>query len=393
MKTSQKNTLSRDEARLGQYIRGQKYRLNFHSFINGLYAPVPAFQQTALIAPGKRFPDVSFYQGLIDWDQFRAQSDAVIIRAGQNVWVDVQFARNWKESKARGILRGTYWFYDDRIDPGRQADMWIALLRDDAPEMECWVDWEKSYGGAFGGLKNVVAMMQRVEAAGYRVGLYTGYYWFTGNSNALTNASQYAYLATKPLWLAWYTNNPANVLVPKPWRDLWLWQYGTPPVGTDYGTETVELDMNQFNGSEDVFYYFYGQGVPEGGSVDKYMTTTPALSTQLNIRSSGENLGTANDLGDFNIQPGDVIHVVEVNAANFARFDALYRNGAAVAMPASPSGQYWALITNWLMDTPFTPPTMASVFISHSFNDTLTLNGVTYTATFTVPNVEYKPNP
>lgn len=38
-------------------------------------------------------------------------------------------------------------------------------------------------------------------------------------------------------------------------------------------------------------------------------------------------------------------------------------------------------------------PTEPSVFISHTFNDTLTLNGVTYTATFTVPNVEYKPNP
>lgn len=94
--------------------------------------------------------------------------------------------------------------------------------------------------------------------------------------------------------------------------------------------------------------------------MDKYMKVTEAVTASLNIRTSGENLGTANDLGSFNLFEGDVIHVIDANAAHYQRFDKLYRNDILTELPISPTGQYWSLATDgvniWLMDTVYTPP-------------------------------------
>lgn len=228
----------------------------------------------------KEFPDVSFYQGNINWEVMRSRTDAVIIRGGQNTWEDPRFRRNWGEAKRLGMKRGTYWFYDDRTSPGAQAQLLASLLQDDLPEMEVWCDWEKSYGGSFAGLPNVVAFMQAIEdrLPDVQVGMYTGYYWFRENTSAITNASQFTYLKDKPLWLAYY-GNAAEIRIPAPWTSLLLWQYGTPAVGAEYGVETTEIDMNYFNGTQSDFEQRYGTTTPPiGGEMDHYYKVTPSVS-------------------------------------------------------------------------------------------------------------------
>lgn len=231
----------------------------------------------AVIVTEKNFPDVSFYQGTIDWNKM---GDAAIIRAGQNTWIDTQFVRNYTEAKARNVRRGVYYFYDDRVSPDTQADIVVGLLRNDHPEMEVYADWEKSYGGNYGGLANVVRFMKRVEAglSGVKVGLYTGYYWFKDHSNSTTNAAEYDYLRDKALWLAWYTSNPSYVLIPAPWTKVTHWQYGTPAIGSQYGVETVEIDMNYFNGTLVEFNTKYGGTTPP--PPDGEIHTTPYPNTE-----------------------------------------------------------------------------------------------------------------
>jgi GH25 family lysozyme M1 (1,4-beta-N-acetylmuramidase) len=242
----------------GCSARDHKPVWNIHRLINHLFAPGElAFPNLlALIVQQKKYPDVSFYQGEINWDTMREKTDAVVIRAGQNLWVDSQFHWNYQQAKRRGMLRGVYYFYDDRVSPGAQAAKIAELIATDLPEMEVWIDWERSYGGGFQGLRNVVACMQDVERRlpSVRVGLYTGYYWFIENSNALLNASQYDYLKNKPLWLAWYAA-ASLVKVPAPWTRLDLWQYGTPT--EDYGQVSQEIDMNFHNGTTAEFYERY----------------------------------------------------------------------------------------------------------------------------------------
>lgn len=241
--------------------------VNLNTLVNGFYSPRYAFPfQRINITAEKRIPDVSFYQKLIDWDKFRAQTDAVIIRAGQGSGVDDYFFVNYNAAKKRGMLRGVYWFYDGRVSPSAQADLLVSLLRDNLPEMEIWLDWERNYSGSFEGLQNVVAMMQRVELLlpSVKVGMYTGYYWFIGNSNAISNASQYNYLKSRPLWLAWYTADMSVVKIPQPWSALRLWQFGTPAQGTQYGVATLEIDMSYFSGSSTEFYDLYNGTQPTG---------------------------------------------------------------------------------------------------------------------------------
>lgn len=362
-----------DHARMGQYLRVYEPRVNAHTVINQLYRlqARSLLVTPAAIVTEKDYPDISYWQGEIIWAKMRAQTDTVVIKEGQNTWTDPMFARNWAMAKDRGMYRGAYRFYDGRVSPGKQAETMVRNLENDLPETEFIMDWEHSYGGPYEGLRNVVACMQEVERLlpGILWKFYTGYYWFVGNSNPITNASHYNYLKTKRLWLAWYASNPDYIKIPPPWTRLDDWQYGTPAEGAAYGVQSVEIDKNYFNGTTEQFYNLYG-GNPEppdpdnGGTVtDKYMKVTDG-TTSLNIRTSGENLGndpvTGNDLGPFNLTRGDIIHVVESKPNNFQRFDRLYRGGVLTPLPASPTGQYWACAQDangtYLIDTPFTPP-------------------------------------
>jgi GH25 family lysozyme M1 (1,4-beta-N-acetylmuramidase) len=241
----------------GSSVRHYKPVNNVNRLINEMLTrQVYAFPASAVITQDKKVPDVSFYQKLIDFLFMRKRTDAVIIRAGQNLWTDPQFIRSYTEARHKGMLRGIYWFYDDRVSPGAQAAIIASLIQHDLPEMEIWMDWERSYGGGFTGLRNVVACMQEVERLlpGVRVGMYTGYFWFLENSNAIRNAAQYAYLKNKPLWLAWYAA-ASVVRIPAPWTKLDLWQFGTP--AEYWGQESIEIDMNYFNGAISDFYARY----------------------------------------------------------------------------------------------------------------------------------------
>lgn len=251
------------DAYAGQFYQ-DKPSLNVNTVLNYFLARPVTFHPSAIITRMVQFPDVSFYQGEINYSVMRMQTDAIILRIGQNLWEDDEFERNYEQSKRNGMLVGGYWFYDDRISPRVQAEKLVEICVGKTFELELFIDWENSYGGEFRGLQNVVAMMELVEMAiqmgifrAKGVGMYTGYYFFRANSNAMSNASQYNYLKTRPLWLAWYTNNPADVLIPAPWTELNLWQFGTPNI--DWGQQTEEIDMNWFNGTRQDFDSRYGE--------------------------------------------------------------------------------------------------------------------------------------
>lgn len=347
-----------DHAVMGQYVRAYKpQKYSGHKLVNSLLArPREAFPLSAVIAMHKEFPDVSFYQGNIDWDVMRSKTDTVIIRSSQATYEDPQFRVNWAAAKQRGMLRGAYHFYDDRYSPGEQAQKFYNLIRFDMPELHAVCDWENTYGGAFGGLRNVVAFMQEVERLlpSVKWAFYTGFYWFVEHSNAVTNAGQYNYLRNVPLWLGWYTAFPSQVRIPAPWADLRFWQDGTPAVGHDYGVETAEIDHNWFNGQGSFFYELYG-----GESTEQPPTTEEPMpeyfkvtAPSLNIRGAGN--ASAVDLGDFNLLQHDI---VEAGAAvNLWRpILHIWRNGQAVPFAPSPTGQYWAH-GGYMTPITFTPP-------------------------------------
>ena len=337
--------------------------------------PRKAFPPSAFIVTEKDVPDVSFYQGDIDYLVMTSRTDSLIIRTGQNRWEDPKFDRNYSLSKSNGLIRGLYDFYDGRVSPGEQADRILASLADEIPEMELYIDWERSYSGAHEGLRNVVALMQEIERRRPLItcGLYTGYYWFRANSNSVAHASQYNYLKTRPLWLAWYTSNPAEVLIPAPWNRLTWWQYGTP--AEDYGQETIEIDKNYFNGTLREFYERYDTVEPEPPLGEPMFFKVISLAS--NIRSSA-GVTSTNDLGADNLLRDDIVETEDVSVligtVTWRKIKRWWRNNVERVLPASPTGEHWAAekagTTFYLISTIFTPPPPPSTdYILHYKSD------------------------
>jgi GH25 family lysozyme M1 (1,4-beta-N-acetylmuramidase)/uncharacterized protein YgiM (DUF1202 family) len=204
-------------------------------------------------------PDVSFYQDDpetpqgIDFVKMKLSAGYVIIRAGQNLWVDSDFKANWREAKLAGIPRGSYWFYDSRIEPKRQAELWVQQFGNDFGELPLFADFEEDYKGAYKGWKHWYTFLERLKALvnGKEIAIYTGYYYWRDNApNAATQAAELAYFHQYPLWIANY--GATQPLVPKPWTaNEWLfWQYTETGDGKLYGVESNGIDLNYFNGDE-----------------------------------------------------------------------------------------------------------------------------------------------
>lgn len=197
-------------------------------------------------------PDISVYQGDVDWAVMRSKTNYIIMKATQRDWTDTRFHHN---AYFCGLPLGVYHMYDDRSSPGVQASHFAKEIKDYNP-LEMWCDYEKTYNGAYSGIGDVVAFMQRVEdLTGKPMGMYTGYYWFVEHTDKVRDASQLKYLGQRPLWLAWYnrikefpffTNEGVEkVLIPRPWTTMDVWQWGTPAIGREYGVSSIEIDMNK----------------------------------------------------------------------------------------------------------------------------------------------------
>lgn len=266
---------------------------------------------------GVQGADVSFYQDnnntpqQINFPKMKhAGGEYVIIRAGQNLWVDPDFQYNWQEAKMAGLPRGAYWFYDSRADPEKQAILFASLFVNDAPELELWLDLEENYGGIYTGYTHWKRFLNKLRALlpQARIGIYTGYGYIKGK----IPVAEWAYFMSFPLWLAWYTANPAYVIVPAPWTSCLYWQWGTPSWGIEWGCESIEIDMNLFNGTLENFRQRYNLGgeVPPPGEPMDYVELTPSVAGEYrSIRSETNYPAEPHIFGSTSlnnrIQPGN----------------------------------------------------------------------------------------
>ncbi|MGD8403461.1 MAG: SH3 domain-containing protein [Anaerolineales bacterium] len=224
-------------------------------------------------------PDVSFYQDdastpqRIDFKKMNQAADYVIIRAGQNLWPDRDIKHNWSASKAAGLPRGSYWFYDSRAEPKRQAEKWVETLDGDLGELPMFADIEETYGGQYAGWRKWYDFLERLkELVGQKeIAIYTAYYYWRDNApNPDTEPQNLEYFHQYPLWIANY--NVTTPRVPKPWdTDEWLfWQFTESGDGELYGVESKEIDLNYFNGDAVAFRERFGLDQPPPGAGEKY---------------------------------------------------------------------------------------------------------------------------
>jgi GH25 family lysozyme M1 (1,4-beta-N-acetylmuramidase)/uncharacterized protein YraI len=247
-------------------------------------------------------PDISFYQDDpqtpegIDFLKMRASAGYVIIRSGQNLWTDRDFKANWRESKLAGLPRGSYWFYDSRADPKKQAELWASVFAGDFGELPLFADFEENYGGAFKGWRHWQTFLESMKelVPGKEIGIYTAYYYWQQNApNFIFQSSSLEYFRQYPLWIANY--GVTTPLIPRPWSNSeWLfWQFTDKGNGRFYGVESGNIDLNYFNGDLNTFYArFKLTAPPEPDPNDRlYRVTAESLVVRAGPGLSYQQIG------------------------------------------------------------------------------------------------------
>ncbi len=262
-------------------------------------------------------PDISFYQDDpgtpqgVDFERMDQAADFVIVRAGQNLWADSDFKNNWSKAKATDLPRGSYWFYDSRADPKQQAELWFNLLSGDLGELPLFLDLEEMYRGTFTGWQHWKTFLERLKTliGSKEIGIYTAYsYW---NTNApLSQPTELEYFHHYPLWIANY--GVSQPLVPKPWGiNEWVfWQYTASGDGPGYGAESLEIDLNYFNGDAQAFAQRFNVSVPPDPTPAPTGERYRVNAGTLNLR---EGPGTSYKAIGF-FQRNDTVESIESNA-------------------------------------------------------------------------------
>jgi len=248
--------------------------------------------------------DVSAYQDdpdtpkHIDFVKMSNAADFVIIRAGQNIWPDRDFKHNWPAAKAAGLPRGSYWFYDSRVSPKAQAELWIDVLDGDFGELPLFADFEETFNGQYSDWSNWHTFLERLkELVGQKeICVYTAYYYWNENApNPTSEADDLEYFHQYPLWIANY--GVTKPLIPKPWgTDEWtFWQFTNEGDGKLYGVESDPIDLNYFNGDVETFRQRYGlqdPNSPPPGGVEEGNEYRVELNIRKNAGTDENVIGT-----------------------------------------------------------------------------------------------------
>ena len=176
-------------------------------------------REAELMSEAKKGIDISYYQNQIDWTKVTA--DFVIVRAGYGKYTkqkDDMFESHYAGAKSRGIPLGAYWYsYAMTTDEARQeADACIEVLKGKQFEYPIYYDVEEQKQFALGKEKVseiIRAFLERLEAAGYWVGLY-------GSYSSLTQFTDEDIRKRYAIWLAHWDVQKSPYS-----GDYGVWQY------------------------------------------------------------------------------------------------------------------------------------------------------------------------
>ena len=247
-------------------------------------------------------PDVSFWQYRykedgsieqeINFDLMSLKSPGVILRAGQGIVPDKVFLRSWRGAGLADMVRGTYWFYDPRVEPKRQAEAWAEITEGLPQEMEFFGDFERLLVGGkeIHGYDNPHQWYDFMEYSKQlmphrKFGVYTGYYYW---QERFFGEVPDNYWKQYPLWIASYGPKPS---IPKPWDTYLFWQFTDNGPGPEYGVASGNIDLNSFNETLTDFNTKY-QSIQENKMTTQF--TMVARQDGTRARSSTETTDTSN---------------------------------------------------------------------------------------------------
>lgn len=215
------------------------------------------WERTCGIKSSVRGIDISYHQGVIDWEKVAADGiDFAFIRASRatvsDIGPDTQFSNNWRGAKANGIKRGAYHFFRSDKDAETQAEIFLDQLGSDYGEFPPVIDVEMDSVNPYpfsrtDWINGISTWTEIVESrTGMKPIIYTGYgFWAKINTEAFSDHT---------LWVAHWTEDECPT-IPSAWDDWMFWQTCEGCASVD-GIERADgtrrgVDANVFNGDMD----------------------------------------------------------------------------------------------------------------------------------------------
>ena len=192
--------------------------------------------------------DVSYWQGVIDWNVLASKAEFVYIKASDRTSADRRFKANWTGAQKAGIPRGAYHFYHPNIDWKEQVTTFLREHNGDPGDLAWAIDVEVGNQTPWSvdqirGLELFMRSMSMYAASDELAPplIYTANWYWT--SNIGTRAP---WAASYGLWVASYIG---TLVIPPPWTTYKLWQYSADGnrKGKEYGVQSVDIDLDIFN--------------------------------------------------------------------------------------------------------------------------------------------------
>jgi GH25 family lysozyme M1 (1,4-beta-N-acetylmuramidase)/uncharacterized protein YraI len=249
--------------------------------------------------------DISKWDGNWDANKAKAQGASfVFIKASQATYTDPQFILNWQKAKDAGLLRGAFHYLDYTKSGKDQANAFADLIKSDPGELPPAVDYEQrrsdnnpstALGFLRGFLDQLISRSELFADAVVKKPMLYASPGFWAEYGDMTKAE---YWLQFPLWVAHYTTSMTPQL-PLPWPMWKFWQFTAKGPGQVFGSESLAIDMNRFNGTLNELLEFAGVRIPIINLNELYETLasrTKAVEDVINTFNNPSANPVANDL-------------------------------------------------------------------------------------------------
>ena len=198
--------------------------------------------------------DISKWNGV--WNADKAISSGakfVFIKASQASYIDPKFLDNWKIAKDADLYQGAYHYMDYTRPVRESANFYATILENYPGDIPPVVDYEQARNdnSTVAARAYLREFLEILKARGHKPIIYTssGFWSKYGEINQ--------YWSEYPLWLAQYVSS-SKPSVPKPWTKWTFWQYSSTGKGATYGTQSYNVDLNRYNGTQEDLENFAG---------------------------------------------------------------------------------------------------------------------------------------
>jgi GH25 family lysozyme M1 (1,4-beta-N-acetylmuramidase) len=237
--------------------------------------------------------DLSSFQPSFDWSAEKGRISFAFMKATEGATVrDPDFAANWQQARALGIVRGAYHFAHPKNGAATDARAFLDVVRPhglnagDLLALDLEVSDGLSPARVAEYARNWCADVQ--QATGHTPVVYT-FLSFAEQGNC-------AGLGHHPLWIAEPSAPAGRPAVPAPWSTWKFHQYGTTRVGSN------TVDVNVFNGDTAALKAFANPAPPapkeeadvQSGTLNNGASAVTAIAIPF---GSGKEIGLACDNG------------------------------------------------------------------------------------------------